>query len=675
MDPVAVIEKRQHAQKLIQDGYYADALGVMEELARNRSPKNADHVKWAREQIPKVRGRLKKSRVECQDACNLAVQLYDDCNYAAAVEVLEKFKRGSRSAEADDILKESKRALKKVTRLNERIDQAIYHKDTKTDEFFDTVEELRELDPKDRRARQLHKKLMEERRQENYLGWRLGVIALALICLGAGGWVVKLIFWPEGEGTITVKLTEPGYEVYIDDERVPTDELDTKLTRYELGSHKLELRRGLDTVYNYSFKIEANIDKTMEVPIQEKVADTESTDPLPTDVPTDPLDTEPLAAIDPPMVDEMDPEEPMVVEPQPQPAKEPTTVNGFPLGKQTAVIRLDGTRISPKFAVFTRDVTRVAAEHMTSDPIDPQKTYDIPIWDTTSGKVVQTLHTNSGLLQGIAFSPDGKLLATAHANAPEPNGGTLNLWKVDDGTLAQAIPLSIPPGQQTVQINGVAFSRDSKLVGLINQDQAGAWVVADASLKMQKSMAPQKLTSFGFFPAGEIFVLGATTPTTGFGRNNDGVISWDIQRNTQLAFLQSDTSLDESHPTFTFSPDLSVVTVLNGNSIRRYSIQNQRYIGGASLPTFTGDEGDILFKSLTYSPSGVYAMASAPGRRPLIWQDSDFDRTAILGESEFVGAYAAAFTPDSKFVLQLDRPDITDTEPSAAVIRVWQIEE
>lgn len=681
MDPVTVLEKREHAEKLIQDGYYADAVGVLEELARNRSPKHAEHAKWARELIPKVRSRLKKARLECQDACTLAIQLYDECNYAGAVEVLEKFKRGSRSAEAEEVLRESKRALKKVTKLNEKIDQAIYRKETDTDDFFDTVEELLELDPKDRRARQLHKKLEEERREENYLGWQLGVAALGLICLVAVGWVIKLIFWPGGEGSITVKLTEPGYAVVIDGQPISSSELETKLTRFEPGDHKMELRRGGETVYNYTFTIEANIDKTLEVPTQEEIAaaSESSSDPLPTDVATSPLDTEtnPLAAIDPPPMDtEMVPEvEPMEANPQPQTPMEPTKVNGFPLAKPTGYTRLEGPRMTPNFAVFSSDVTLVAADHMTSDPIDAQKTYDIPIWDTATGKVVQTVHTTSGLLQGIAFSPDGKLLATAHANTPEPNGGMLQIWNVEDGALAQSILFAVPPGKQTVEIKGVAFSRDSKLVALINQDQASAWVVADGSAKIQKSMAPQELTSVGFFPVGEILILGVTTPTTGFGaRSNDGVISWDIPRNTQRGFLSVDNSSDKSHPTFTISPDLSVITVLNGNSIRRFG-QNGQYISGASLPTFAGDEGDITFKNVSYSPSGVYVMATARGRRPLIWRDSDFDRTAILGDSEFVGAYAAAFTPDSKFILQLDRPENTDDEPSAAVIRTWQIEE
>ena len=119
-------EKREQAEKLIQDGYYADALAVLEGLARIRSPQAGEHARWAREQIPKVKSLLQKARSECQDAYRLAEQLYDDCNYAAAVELLEKFKRGSRTSAAEELLRDAKRTNKKVLKLNEEIDRGLY---------------------------------------------------------------------------------------------------------------------------------------------------------------------------------------------------------------------------------------------------------------------------------------------------------------------------------------------------------------------------------------------------------------------------------------------------------------------------------------------------------------------------------------------------------------------
>ena len=96
------------------------------------------------------------------------------------------------------------------------------------------------------------------------------------------------------------------------------------------------------------------------------------------------------------------------------------------------------------------------------------------------------------------------------------------------------------------------------------------------------------------------------------------------------------------------------MTIVNENSIRRYNANGQP-LTSATLPTFLGERN--VMQHVEYSRSGQYVMASAPGRRPLVWQDSDFNRIAILGESTQVSSYAATFAPDSKFILQLDRAD------------------
>lgn len=676
MEPVSVEERRAQAEKLINGGYYADALMVLEGIERDRSPDGKTHVQWARQQTPIIKAALKKSRAECQDAYRLAGQLFEDCKYAEAVEILEKFKRGSRSAQAEELLKEAKRILKKITKLNEDIDRAIYKNETETDEFFDLIESLLELDPKDRRARQLHQKLEAERHTESHLGWRLGLAAMVMICLVAVGWVCKLVFWPSGEGTITIKLTRPELTVHIDGVPLAPSDLDTKLDRYKPGDHRLELRRGIDVVARHTFTIEANLDKTLEVPGNEVVLN-ETIPPAETlpleEVPEPNSHEQPVVRLDPePMPMPMpEPEpEPMVIgEQKPVPKTEPTRINGFPIAKQIKYVPLIGPAIQPRHAVFSQDARLVAAERMTSDPADPQKTYDVLVWDTTTGETVQTFTLDAGELQGLAMSPDGNLLAAALVNSPDPEAGIVQIWSVETGALVHALSLSPAPAQTEVLVKGVAFSFDGKLVGIINQNAVSVWTLSDGTSRFQRSFAPSNLTSIGFFPLSEIVVVGTTVP----GGGADGVLSWDMKLNTQRGVLPAGRSEAASHPAFAVSPDLSVMTVMNENSLRRYATQNQQLLDSASLPEFLGETQAM--KAATYSPSGQYVMASVPGRRPLIWRDSDFTRIAILGELSSVGSFAVRFTPDSKSVMQLDNPDENDFSAGSAVIRAWEIEE
>ncbi len=297
---------------------------------------------------------------------------------------------------------------------------------------------------------------------------------------------------------------------------------------------------------------------------------------------------------------------------------------------------------------------------------NPEKTYDVTIWDTTTGKPVQLFPLLAGDFQGMAFSPDGKQLATAHAQTPDAKGGTLQIWNVETGKLEQSLLLSVPPAQETVQVKGVGYSTDGKLVAVINQDAAYVWTVSDGQPKFQRSMAPASLTSIGFAPIPDVLILGA------LGEPADTVMSWNIQTKTQLGYVDAGNP-QPAHPAFAFSPDHTVMTLVNENSIRRYNAANAQLLNSASLPEFLGETN--VMQHVEYSPSGQYVMASTAGRRPLVWQDSDYNRIAILGESTRVASYAATFAPDSKFILQLDRADASDLEQSAAVIRIWQIAE
>ena len=208
-------EKREHAEKLIKDGYYTDAISVLEALARNRAPRAEEHAYWAREQLPKVKARLKEARKECRDACGLAEQLYADYDYARAVEVLEKFKRGSRSGQAEAVAQRLQAGTEESSPNSTRrsTKRSIIKRRTRTSSLTRSNCSWN-LIPKTAGPGNGTRELLEERRKENSLGWRLGLAAMALICLGAVYWIGKLVFFPGGEGTITIKLREPGYSVY-----------------------------------------------------------------------------------------------------------------------------------------------------------------------------------------------------------------------------------------------------------------------------------------------------------------------------------------------------------------------------------------------------------------------------------------------------------------------------
>jgi WD40 repeat protein len=59
------------------------------------------------------------------------------------------------------------------------------------------------------------------------------------------------------------------------------------------------------------------------------------------------------------------------------------------------------------------------------------------LWDLRTGKVHRTLKGHNSTVSAIAFSPDGKTVATSCGSLDEP--GELRVWDVEEGTLLKTL--------------------------------------------------------------------------------------------------------------------------------------------------------------------------------------------------------------------------------------------
>jgi len=84
------------------------------------------------------------------------------------------------------------------------------------------------------------------------------------------------------------------------------------------------------------------------------------------------------------------------------------------------------------------------------------------LWDPATGQAAGSSlrAVTSGGVNGVAFSPDGKLLATADGD------GYVRLWNPVTGQAVGA-PLPADPGRS---VRGVAFSPDGKLLASADAD-------------------------------------------------------------------------------------------------------------------------------------------------------------------------------------------------------------
>ncbi|MBD2520192.1 WD40 repeat domain-containing protein [Nostoc sp. FACHB-973] len=103
----------------------------------------------------------------------------------------------------------------------------------------------------------------------------------------------------------------------------------------------------------------------------------------------------------------------------------------------------------------------------------------IYLWDLDNEEPIKSLSKNTGYIQAIAFSSDGKMLATAsmegdYDNYKETN--TLHLWNLDDGSLNTSDDKAQVWKGVHVQL-ATAFSFDGKMIASTGWGQPELWKI------------------------------------------------------------------------------------------------------------------------------------------------------------------------------------------------------
>jgi WD40 repeat protein len=268
----------------------------------------------------------------------------------------------------------------------------------------------------------------------------------------------------------------------------------------------------------------------------------------------------------------------------------------------------------------------------------------IKLWDVASGREVRTLSGHTYGVNSVAFSPDGRLLASGSSDQ------TIKLWDVASGREVRTLTGHISP------VESVAFSPDGRLLasGSCGRYESGRgcvqgeiklWDVATGSLVRTLSGHTNGVNSVAFSPDGRLLASGSSDQT---------IKLWDVASGREVRTLSGHTHWVRS---VAFSPDGRLLA--SGSDDK--TIKLWEVASGREVRTLSGHTGTVW--SVAFSPDGRLLASGSSDQTIKLWEVASGREVRTLSGHTYV-VWSVAFSPDGR-LLASGSGDIT--------IKLWDI--
>ena len=224
-------------------------------------------------------------------------------------------------------------------------------------------------------------------------------------------------------------------------------------------------------------------------------------------------------------------------------------------------------------------------------------------------KDLATYRADAGEVNGVAFSPNGRLLALTGEN------GTVQVWDVVESKRLRAF------AAHKGIARGVAFSRDGKHLASVGEDGAlKVWSTATWAESPALAGAREACPSVAFHPDGRLIAAAAGL----------GIVKvWDRENGAEIASLRHFVVVPAAGPRpirvsrgvvvwgLAFSPDGKHLATVGGETVQLWDTT-----GWQNARTFSADGAEHLM-CLAFAPGGQVLAAGGADNVIRLWSVSD----------------------------------------------------
>jgi len=239
----------------------------------------------------------------------------------------------------------------------------------------------------------------------------------------------------------------------------------------------------------------------------------------------------------------------------------------------------------------------------------------IKLWKT-DGTLVGTLSGHNSLVLAVAFSQDGKLIASGSRDE------TIKLWKTD-GTLVKTLQ-----GHNSY-VDAVAFSPDGKLIASGSRDKTVKLWKTDGTLVETLSGHNDDVDAVAFSSDGELIVSWSRDKTVKLWKTDGTLVETLLKHNHRVKAVA-------------FSPDGKLIASWSDDKTVKLSKTD-----GTLVQTLSGHNDNI--NSVTFSPDGKLIASGSDDNTIKLWKTDGTLVETLSGHNRDVEA--VAFSSDGELIV------------------------